>query len=90
MGGPNQQWRSSRHVAVEEGQQWNNLHPDCDRCVFETSLVRSTKDDNGTELLNRPLQKLLKEHGVHHFATHNDETKASILERLNRTLKKRK
>ena len=27
----------------------------------------------GTEFLNRPLQKLLKEHDVHHFATHNED-----------------
>ena len=45
--------------------------------------------DKGTEFLNRSLQKLLKEHGVHHFATHNEETKASIVERFNRTLKTR-
>ena len=45
--------------------------------------------DKGTEFLNRPLQKLLKEHGVHHFVTHNEETKASIVERFNRTLKTR-
>ena len=31
--------------------------------------------DNDTECLNRPLQKLLKEHGAHHFATDNEETK---------------
>ena len=36
-----------------------------------------------------PLQKLLKEHGVYHFVTHNEETKASIVERFNRTLKTR-
>ena len=34
--------------------------------------------DKGSEFLNRPLQRLLKEYGVHHFATHNEETKASI------------
>ena len=45
--------------------------------------------DKGTELFNRPLQKLLKEHGVHHFATHNKETKASIVQRFGRTLKTR-
>ena len=45
--------------------------------------------DKGTEFFNRPLQKLLKEHGVHHFVTHNEETKASIVERFNRTLKTR-
>ena len=43
--------------------------------------------DKGTEFLNRPLQKLLKEHGVHQFATHNEETKASIVEWFNRTQK---
>ena len=34
--------------------------------------------DKGSEFLNRPLQRLLKEYGVHHFATHNEETKASV------------
>ena len=33
--------------------------------------------DKGSEFLNRPLQRLLKEYGVHHFATHNEETKAT-------------
>ena len=45
--------------------------------------------DKGTECLNRPFQKLLKEHGVHNFATPNEETKASIVDRFNRTLKTR-
>ena len=35
--------------------------------------------DKGSEFLNRALHKLLKEYGVHHFATHNEETKASIV-----------
>ena len=48
----------------------------------------------GHRILNRPLQKLplqklQKEHGVNHFATHNEATKASIVERFNRTLKTR-
>ena len=102
--------RPSRHVAVEEGQRWNNIHTDCDRCVFQTSLVRSAKEqvsnivggrvytvvsngapntlqiDNGTEFLNRSLHKLLKEHDVHHFATHNEETKVSIVDMFYRIL----
>ena len=45
--------------------------------------------DKGSEFLNRSLQRLLKQYGVHHFATHNEETKASIVERFNRTLKTR-
>ena len=43
--------------------------------------------DKGSEFLNRALQKLLKEYDVHHFATHNEETKASIVERFNISLK---
>ena len=35
--------------------------------------------DKGSEFLNRALQKLLKEYGVHHFATQNEETKSSIV-----------
>ena len=91
--------RSSRHVAVEEDQRWNNIHTDCDRYVFQTSLVLSSKKqvsslvggslykvakqrgtEHITEFLNRSLHQLLKEHSVHHFATHNEETKASIVE----------
>ena len=45
--------------------------------------------DKGLEFLNRSVRRLLKEHGVHHFSTHNEETKASIVERFNRTLKTR-
>ena len=45
--------------------------------------------DKGLEFRNPSFQNLLREHGVHHFATHNEETKASIVERFNRTLKTR-
>jgi hypothetical protein len=41
----------------------------------------------GTEFTNRVFQKFLKEHDVHFFTTYNEETKASIVERFNRTLK---
>ena len=42
--------------------------------------------DKGTEFTNRQFQKLLKGHNIRFFTTHN-ETKASIVERFNRTLK---
>ena len=45
--------------------------------------------DKGSEFLNRPLQRLLKEYVVHHFTTNNEDTKATIVERFNRTLKTR-
>ena len=46
-------------------------------------------NDKGSEFLNTAFQKLLKEYGVHHFATQNEETKASIVERFNGTLNTR-
>ena len=44
--------------------------------------------DKGTEFINRGVQALLKENGVDFFTT-NNETKASVVERFNRTLKSR-
>ena len=54
--------------------------------LLSNGAPNTLQTDKGTEFLNRSLQKLLKEHGVHHFATHNEETKARIVERFNRTL----
>ena len=42
--------------------------------------------DKGTEFTNKKFQKLLREYNIRFFTTHN-ETKASIVERFNRTLK---
>ena len=42
--------------------------------------------DIGTEFTNRPFQKFSKENDISFFTTYND-TKASIVERFNRTLK---
>lgn len=44
--------------------------------------------DLGTEFLNKPFQNFLRENDVEHFST-KSETKASIVERLNRTIKSR-
>ena len=56
--------------------------------IFETGRrpIR-LQTDRGTEFTNRVFQKFLKENDVHHFSTYNAETKASIVERFNRTLK---
>lgn len=45
--------------------------------------------DKGTEFLNRDVQRFLKKQHVHFFTTENAETKASIVERFQRTLKSR-
>ena len=44
--------------------------------------------DKGTEFLNRNFQSFLKERNIHFFTT-NNELKASVVERFNRTLKTR-
>ena len=62
--------------------------------AFKQLLVKVTpvtlQTDKGTEFFNRPFHNLLKERGIQHFSTHNEETKASVVERFNRTLKTRK
>ena len=42
--------------------------------------------DNGAEFYNNKVQRFLKTNGIYHFSTYN-ETKASVVERFNRTLK---
>lgn len=51
-------------------------------------LPRKLQTDKGTEFYNRQVRSYLKEMGVHLFSTEN-ETKASVVERFNRTLKTR-
>ena len=45
--------------------------------------------DKGSEFRNRSLQQFLKEEEVEFFTTENEDTKASIVERFNRTIKER-
>ena len=48
----------------------------------------SLQTDDGKEFYNKKVQTFLKTNGVHHFSTKGD-TKASTIERFNRTLKDR-
>ena len=52
--------------------------------LLSNGAPNTLQTDKGTEFVNRSLHNLLKEHGVHHFAIHNEETKASIVERFKR------
>jgi hypothetical protein len=59
--------------------------------AFEKILKKGRKPetfhtDKGTEFMNRKFQAFLKKHNIRVFTTQN-ETKASIVERFNRTLK---
>ena len=52
-------------------------------------IPRTLQTDKGKEFLNGPVQAFLKKMGVHHFVTENDDIKAAVIERYNRTLKER-
>ena len=58
--------------------------------LFETDKRSPQKlqTDDGKEFYNKHVTKVLKEHGTHHFSTAGD-TKASVVERFNRTFKQR-
>lgn len=59
--------------------------------IFTESSRKPNKiqGDKGREFLNRKFLTFLKENNVHFFSTENDDIKASIVERWNRTLKSR-
>ena len=57
--------------------------------TFTEGWPKTLQTDHGLEFLNRSVQALLKKNGIHHFSTHNADTKAGIVERFNRTLKTR-
>jgi hypothetical protein len=59
------------------------------RKIFKHRRPFSLQSDKGGEFLNRRVSKLLKEEGVHFFTTENDDIKAAIVERFNRTLKEK-
>ena len=59
------------------------------KIAFADDRPQTLQTDRGMEFLNKSVQALLTRRGVHHFSTHNVETKASIVERFNKTLKTR-
>ena len=61
--------------------------------AFEKILKQGRKPiqiqtDDGKEFYNKTFAQLLKRYHIHHFST-NGDTKASVVERFNRTLKQR-
>ena len=57
--------------------------------VFQERQPLSLQTDKGSEFKNATFQHFLKKEGVHFFTTNNPETKASLVERFQRTLKSR-
>lgn len=60
------------------------------RRIFSTGRKpRKLQTDKGTEFLNRTFQKFLKEAHVDFFVTENEDIKAAVVERFNRSLKEK-
>ena len=57
--------------------------------TFVDTWPKTLQTDQGMEFLNKSVQALLQHYGIHHFSTHNAETKSSVVERFNRSLKRR-
>ena len=58
--------------------------------IFKDGRIpKKLHTDHGTEFLNKVFQRFLKENGVDFFTTENFDTKATVVERFNRTLKTR-
>ena len=53
-----------------------------------TRVPKRLQTDKGTEFLCAPVQRLLRDKGVHHFTSQSDK-KAAVVERFNRTIKAR-
>jgi hypothetical protein len=55
--------------------------------MIEEQQCKLLQTDKGTEFLNASFQKLLTERNIRHYTSENDDIKASVVERFNRTLK---
>lgn len=56
------------------------------KSLFKQQIPINLQTDKGKEFYNRIVEKLFKSNQVNHYST-NSETKASVVERFNRTLK---
>jgi transposase InsO family protein len=57
--------------------------------IFAERVPNMLQTDRGTEFYNVQVQELFKKNGVRHYSSLNDDIKAALVERFNRTLKSR-
>ena len=55
--------------------------------ILKKHPVKYLQTDKGTEFKNKQFQSMLKKNNVSFFTTLNDDIKASVVERFNKTLK---
>ena len=63
------------------------LRIDAFETIFAERKLGKLQTDKGTEFINKPFKKYLDDLNVLHFTTENDDIKACIVERFNRSLK---
>ena len=57
--------------------------------VLAGKKIRSLQTDKGKEFYNASVKSTLEKYSINHFSTENDDMKASIVERFNRTIQSR-
>ena len=57
------------------------------KTILKQRHPKALQTDKGTEFKNKEFQTFLKKNNIHFFTTENPETKASVAERFQRTLK---
>jgi L-rhamnose mutarotase len=57
--------------------------------IFAERVLNMLQTDRGTEFYNVQVQELFKKNGVRHYSSLNDDVKAALVERFNRTPKSR-
>ena len=55
--------------------------------IFSDGKHNMVQSDKATEFLNSTFQGMLKRHGIKFYTSENEDLKASVVERFNRTLK---
>jgi len=55
--------------------------------IFEEAIPNMIQTDKGTEFLNSTVQALFATHNIKHYTSENEDIKAAVVERFNRTLK---
>ena len=55
--------------------------------ILSERKCNMVQSDKGTEFLNSTFQSMLQRHGIHFYTSENEDLKASVVERFNRTLK---
>ena len=74
------------YPSILEDKIWENLVKAFEKILKKGRKPEKLHSDKGTEFTNKLFQSFLKKKRIAFFRTYN-KTKASIVERLNRTLK---